>query len=314
MNALALLLLAVLPADAARHKLSVRLVDGEVSHARTLTAEEMTQADSAAPGTPSARPLLVSAVVSREADGVHLVEYQLAYDDRDTGRTFNAQGAATLARGERLRVITCGDYAVELGLDAKPGAADWPAGDAQNFRLTAELGRAGRTRSCRTVARLGTQLNLDMGSGPKGRRTTLRYAHALSGPKSKLNLEYELEDLLAGGAKLSLLKTESLAADKWAERDGPGYTLSWLAESPPKKAAPKPVAAKPAPPAPKPVKPVPRPRLQSSGGIGFGASGGGGGGSAPTATVAPTIPIPELPAAKPPEPEPEAQPEEEAQE
>ena len=298
---LAVLLLAA-PAGAAKHKLSVTFVDGEVIFNRSLAAEEMKQADSAPLGTPAVRPLLVSAVVSREEGGVHLVEYQLLYDDRELGRTFTAQGALTLARGERAQVISCGDYVLELGLDAKGGALSWPAGDASNHRLTAQFARAGRKLTCRTVTRLGTQLNLDMGSGAKERRTTFRFAQALSGAGAKLALEYNWEDVLAGGAKLSLEKREPLVAGSEAIRDGQGYELSWLAEPrPPKRAAAKPAAA--AAPEPKVYKPVPRPRLQSTGGIGINNLSGGGG-SAPTATVAPTIPIPELPAAKP-QPQPE---------
>ena len=312
MSALALVLLAALPAAAAKHKLAVTFVDDELVYNRTLTAEELKQADSATLGTPAVRPLLVSAVVSREADGVHLVEYQLIYDDRETGRTFNAQGALTLARGERAQVLACGDYVLELALDAKSGALSWPAGDALNYRLTAELERGGLKRKCLTVSRLGSQLNLDSASGRKDRRTTFRLAYLLTAAGTKLDFEHQFEDSLAGGAKLSLDKKEGLVPGVKAARDGQGYALSWLAEPrPPKRAVPKPAAQAAAAPEPKVYKPVPRPRLGGGnsalggGGIGINNLSGGGGGSAPTAVVAPTIPIPELPAAKP-KPDPES--------
>ncbi len=280
MRPLLLLLLAV-PAGAASHKLAFKLLDGDVEYVRRLDAEELKQADSGVAGEDSGRPVLISAVVSKPSGRFHLVEYQASFDKG--GRVFEASGALTLARGERLRVVNCDGFSLEIGLDAK-GEPAWPAGDEKNYRLSTRFEREGRKRSCRATSRLETPLQIKLASARGGGLFTLHTM--LSGEDHALALEHVLEETAPGSEKLTVKKTDVLTVGRKTSKDGAGYSLSWHAEAPPPKPEPRAAAAKAAAPAPpvKVYKPVPRIRLQRGEGIGInnlGGSFGGGSGSAP---------------------------------
>ncbi|MDD5302248.1 MAG: hypothetical protein PHS14_03990 [Elusimicrobia bacterium] len=225
-----LLLAAPASASAAPHSLAVRVSQGTKSYAHTVKAEAGAQTSFVGPV--GGRNMIVNAVLI-QARGTLTLQYQIEVSRPDGSSSFQVQSSVALRPGDRLRAVECGNWKLDVALDAPIGAAApraWsPAGP--NHRLTAVVGK----RRCRIVQEAGTQGNIVDSSKINGRKTGFilnANLSALAGDTCKL--QYQLED-----SPRQAQGEETLVLSKKASAHG--GMIEFLLEGP---------ASAPSPPAP----------------------------------------------------------------
>jgi hypothetical protein len=204
MKLLLALLLSASPAFPAElHSLTVRVSKGK----KTYTHRETTPLGKQANWVDrnAQRNMIVNTVVSRDAAG-YLLQYQIEVSkpEFNTG-TFQAQGSVYLQAGARVAAVECGQWTVDLGLDADraPAPPAWSAG-GPNHRVTGFIGK----RRCAIVTQAGAQSNVVDGAKIDGRRSGIIFNAVLAAPVgSSCKVQYQVEDIptqMQGEAPLTL--------------------------------------------------------------------------------------------------------------
>lgn len=227
---LAALLLAPVGAAASPHAVVVRASQGSKSYAHTAKAEAGAQTNFA--GESGGQSMIVNTMLARKGD-VFKLSYQLEVSRPDLSRSFQVQSSILLRPGDRVTAVECGDWKLDISLDAPKGAAmpqAWsPAGP--NHRLTAIAGK----RRCRLVQEAGTQSNVMDYKRADGRRTGFIFNAMLASPVANTcNLQYQIEN-----SPLTLQGEEALVLGRKASVRG--GKAEFLLEGP----APAPASAAP---------------------------------------------------------------------
>ena len=238
-----LLLLLPRPAAAAAHTLEVRISHGKTTYAQTVRLSGESQANFSGPVTPkgggAAGQLLVNAVLAPGSGKPRGFDLQFQVD-LTLGRggaspmTFQEQGEVAVTPGDAFTAAECGDWKVELALDA-PAArpAPWGGGAPGNYRLTAELGGAAGKVRCSQVVKPGDQSNLVDGGTRNGKKYGFILNSLLSpSGAGTVAIQYQLERTPLGGRAFQIQSEENLRLGRKTRSPGTGATLDWLAEGP----------------------------------------------------------------------------------
>jgi hypothetical protein len=238
---LACLLLAAPASAAGTHTLIARFVRGGNVYSHSMKVAEGSQ--EVFKGQSFGQNILMNAVLAPK-DGSLLLQLQLEVSRPDGSRSVQVQTGVTMNSGDRVTAVECGDWRLDLALDAAlPNAAPpaWKPG-GPNYRLATTVGK----RRCRQVRDLESQTNIVDSVNVGGRRGGFILNTILLKPaKNASSLQYQIEDTpnqLMGSVDLALGRK---ASDH-------GGAVEFLLEGPPfapvPSAVPAPAAPATAPP------------------------------------------------------------------
>jgi hypothetical protein len=184
----ALLLLVPGCAAAAQHTLVVRVSEGKKTYSHTVRSAAGGQTNFV--GKVNGKDMIVNVILAQTGSSF-LAQYQLEVSQN--GHTFQAQSSPRLSPGDRLTAIDCGDWKVDLALDADLGSGAMPAWKpaGANHRLTAFVGK----RICRVVQDVESQSNIVEGSITGGRRSSFILNGVVSAPEGAVcKVQYQIEN------------------------------------------------------------------------------------------------------------------------
>jgi len=230
---------------AGTHTVVVVVSKGGESYSRTVRVEEGSNAESA--GKVNGMDMTVKASLSTQKKR-QLIEFLIEVSQPDRNRWIQLMTGAKVRRGDRVRLLECGEWTVDMTYDASPGVPAWRPQDG-NHRFTAVLG----DRTCRLVQDAGSQASiLDTtrrdGEPPKGFHLNASLSIGENGAPGSFELQYHIEDLPfqdKGTTTLPIGKRISVAGGK----------VEFLVEGAPAGAAP------PSEPAAEAPEEAPAPRV-----------------------------------------------------
>lgn len=149
MNLLLVLLTAGV-ASAAPPRLDVKIYEGFRLYSRSLPAVEGTYAStSGSPRGADDHDLSFDYTLTPDGDAF-VLDFWINLTAKGGGRGLGQSGSVALRRGQRLRVLDCGHWKVEVGLDALAGAGRGkPPAPPANYWLTETTSGAFGPRRCR---------------------------------------------------------------------------------------------------------------------------------------------------------------------